>query len=210
MVIEEIIIDDFTLGFRCLTKHDFEIEIIGQDTIITEVGIPFYMSVDKLELGLISSEFPEEVFPVVDPYAMPGYPKVNIYEAAGFENSNSIITPLAGDTNPILMPVDVEIGTKQSGTYEFKIYIHEIPGSSNNPLAMPGLNVYPNPFEHGFHIENTEQVKKLNVFSLSGILIISMEDVDGFVNMSAYQSGVYLIEIQFNNGERQYLKLIKK
>jgi len=94
---EEITIDDFTLGFRCLTKHNFDIEIIGQDTIITEVGIPFYMSVDKLELGLISSEFPEEVFPVVDPYAMPGYPKVNIYEANGFENSNSIITPLSED-----------------------------------------------------------------------------------------------------------------
>ncbi|MCP4310296.1 MAG: DUF1565 domain-containing protein, partial [Bacteroidetes bacterium] len=59
---EEITIDDFMLGFDCLTSRDFEIEISGQDTIITEVGIPFYMSVDKLDLSLISSEFPGERF----------------------------------------------------------------------------------------------------------------------------------------------------
>ncbi len=206
---EEITIDDFMLGFRCLTKRDFDIEIIGQDTIITEVGIPFYMSVDKLELGLISTEFPEEIFLIVDPYALPGLPKVNVSEAPGFENNSNIITPTALNVNPILVPVVVEIGEKQSGTYDFKVFIHEIPVDKNDMTFLP-LKIYPNPFDHGFFLENAESVERLKIYNMSGVLLRSVGEATGFINMDGFDAGVYLIEVQFRNGDRQHSKLIKK
>ncbi|MCP4312432.1 MAG: T9SS type A sorting domain-containing protein, partial [Bacteroidetes bacterium] len=205
---EEITIDDFMLGFNCLTKRDFEIEISGQDTIITEVGIPFYMSVDKLDLSLISSEFPGERFPVTDPYALPGYPRVNIYEGEGYEVNSNIITPGALDVNPIIMPVDVVIGGKQTAPYDFRIYIHEFIAGRED-LSQSRVEIYPNPFNEGFHIKNFENIKRLKVYSRSGTLVKSTGPKRGFVDMSGLEPGLFLLEIHLVNGERHYAKLMK-
>jgi len=205
---EEITIDDFMLGFNCLTKSDFEIEISGQDTIITEVGVPFYMSVDKLELSLISQEFPGERFPVIDPYALPGYPKVNIQEGEGYEINSNIITPGALDVNPIIMPVDVVIGEKKTAPYGFRIYIHEFIAGKKDQFLSP-VEIYPNPFNEGFHIKNFENIRRLKVYSRSATLVKSMGPKTGFVDMSGFEPGLYLVEIHLVNGERRYAKLIK-
>jgi len=205
---EEITIDDFMLGFDCLIKRDFEIEISGQDTIITEVGIPFYMSVDKLELCLISSEFPGKKFPIIDPYALPGYPRVNIYEAEGYEINSNIITPRALDLNPIIMPVDVVIGEKHTAPYDFRIYIHEIIAGNIDP-SLSGVEIYPNPFMEGFHIKNFENIRRLNVYNSSGFLVKSVGSKTGYVDMSGFEPGLFLLEIHPVNGECRYAKLIK-
>jgi hypothetical protein len=206
---EEITIDNFSLGFHCLTRRSHEIEIIGQDTIITEAGIPFYMSVDKLRLGLISSEFPDEIFPVVDPYALPGYPKVNVHDDVGYTADRNIITPNGADVNPILVPVDVVIGQKQSAVYDFKIYIGEfINGIAKRQNYT--VKIYPNPFRGGFYMDNYGDVKRCNIYSISGNLKKSIQDVNGYINMDDIESGVYFLEILLKNGDRQHEKVIKE
>lgn len=206
---EEITIDDFMLGFKCLTKRDFEIEIIGQDTVVTEVGVPFYMSVDKLDMGLISGEFPDKIFPIVDPYALPGHPRVNIHEASGYENNNNIITATSEDMNPIIMPVDVLVGEKQTNLYDFEIYVGEILVGKEN-VKTSAIKIYPNPVTEGFFIDGAEYVEQVKIFNITGRLLKTFNNVSGYVNINDLTAGTYLTEIILRDGSIVRSRLIKK
>ena len=77
--------------------------------------------------------------------------------------------------------------------------------SSNN------FRVYPNPvFGNVVNIiSKNNDVFEVNIFNLSGKLIISNKDVNGHVNISNLKSGVYLINIKSSYGNTNKKLLVK-
>jgi len=111
--------------------------------------------------------------------------------------------------NPVLVPVDVVAGEKQTPQFDFKVYIGEIvAGKTEAPQSL--LRIYPNPFGDGFFAENPGNVERFSIYNLSGYLVKVLEEVTGHVDMTGFESGIYVIEVLFSNGDRQHTKLVKQ
>lgn len=70
------------------------------------------------------------------------------------------------------------------------------------------LNIYPNPVEDILYIQSEVPVD-VALSNLQGQTIHTAENVQ-FVDMSDYASGIYLLTVQFANGEKIVKKVIKK
>jgi hypothetical protein len=76
------------------------------------------------------------------------------------------------------------------------------------------LNVYPNPVQNEFTIENIDQfeVKNASIYSLEGKLLqsISKNDIQDKINVSSLPKGVYVIMLQTKSGNKFAQKFMKK
>ena len=75
--------------------------------------------------------------------------------------------------------------------------------------SEPGIRIYPNPFNKGFYIDRYTEVERLNIYHISGVLVKSVPNPDNFIDMSACESGFYLLEVQLRNGDREYVRILK-
>ena len=82
---------------------------------------------------------------------------------------------------------------------------------SNPEFSKPKTTVYPNPFSNTFSIETDAEIKSFTLFDNSGRQIVSSESQSKIDAMtSSLSSGFYALRLEFGNGQKQVVKLIKK
>jgi hypothetical protein len=74
------------------------------------------------------------------------------------------------------------------------------------------LVIYPNPVENLLQIQNTNtiQINKLQVYDAFGRNMISLDSTFENIDTRNLSSGIYLLEITFQNNTKKTVKFIKK
>ena len=76
-------------------------------------------------------------------------------------------------------------------------------GNSSIRIAM-----YPNPVRDILHIDSNQNITKIEIFSMNGLMIMSDEIVEDVVNLEQLQSGMYFIKV-YTGEEITNMKFIK-
>ena len=77
----------------------------------------------------------------------------------------------------------------------------------NFPLSIPDqslvrLDIYPNPVSNELYISSDNlQVEKINIYSINGKEVMSVETADKSIDVSRLQQGVYFIEVTSGEGK---------
>jgi hypothetical protein len=82
---------------------------------------------------------------------------------------------------------------------------------STTYFIKPTTIIYPNPFQNNFTIETEKTITNYSLFDLTGKKIIetfSKNEIDNF--SSQLNSGVYFLNLEFENGQKTNHKLIKE
>lgn len=76
-------------------------------------------------------------------------------------------------------------------------------------LSEHNVNVYPNPVKDMLYIgsNHTEQIKNINLFDMNGNLLLNSNRTD-FIDMSAYQNGMYFLHVETVTGKIISKKII--
>jgi len=74
------------------------------------------------------------------------------------------------------------------------------------------ITIFPVPAENNFHLGNVNPsaVKQVQLFNASGALIKTWNKLEASFDLQGIPAGVYMIQINLNNQEKQILKLYKK
>ena len=100
--------------------------------------------------------------------------------------------------------VAVYDSVKDIGAYEYDS------GSTNlnQSPVNEGINIYPNPAKSSFKIITSDKASNIEIFTLSGIKIISDISPDDEININDLNTGVYIVNIQIQNSV--YKKILIK
>lgn len=82
---------------------------------------------------------------------------------------------------------------------------------SNESFNKSDIKIYPNPFQNNFAIQTEKTITNYSLFDISGkklIDSISKNEIDNF--SSQLNSGVYFINLEFEDGQKTNYKLIKE
>jgi len=71
------------------------------------------------------------------------------------------------------------------------------------------VKVYPNPFKDILSITNTEKVRSISIIDAAGRVVKTIGKVPNDLNLSELGSGLYLVNLYYNDGSTQTLKVIK-
>ncbi len=96
-------------------------------------------------------------------------------------------------------PVSIEINNDTEVEVEFIDYVVAIFEGNLSELA----NIYPNPSTGIFKIVSDEAIYKIEVYDLTGKLILNQTDVNTnnfTINLSGYETGIYIMEINTRFG----------
>ncbi|ESU27029.1 hypothetical protein FLJC2902T_23700 [Flavobacterium limnosediminis JC2902] len=97
----------------------------------------------------------------------------------------------------------IEAGSTQ---YSTAIYL-----LNNTEFDKNTFSIYPNPFTTTFKIENQEQISQYTLFDVTGKqLIKTTEKSELDTQTSKLNSGMYLLQLDFENGKSSNYKIIKK
>jgi hypothetical protein len=80
------------------------------------------------------------------------------------------------------------------------------------------ISYYPNPVKEELYLKwqlvNENKVVSIDVYSKSGQLLKSMQKLEGYnssiVNFNEYSTGTYFIILQYKNGDKKSITIIKK
>ena len=83
-----------------------------------------------------------------------------------------------------------------------------------SPLSTPDFknsysSMYPNPVKNILHIKSIEEIQSFKVFNQTGQLVLSMLH-ETEINTENFQSGLYLIQVLFQDGKYESHKIIKE
>jgi hypothetical protein len=82
---------------------------------------------------------------------------------------------------------------------------------NNNSRDKAKFSVFPNPFSNNFTIQSEKQIVTYSLMDISGKqLFISTSKNEVDVLASQWNSGIYFLNLLFENGERDTLKLVKQ
>jgi hypothetical protein len=83
--------------------------------------------------------------------------------------------------------------------------------SLNEKNVAYELSIYPNPVQESFSLNSDTNVSSVQISTLSGqgIKIITNVELNAPINISGLKSGIYLLNIYFENSEVGTMKLIK-
>lgn len=88
-------------------------------------------------------------------------------------------------------------------------FVDEIVGTK---LPNQYLHLYPNPAKETFTISSSELIHKIDIYSSQGTKIVShvtsISTTTRNFNVSNLPSGTYIVQIQFANGRKEFLKLL--
>jgi hypothetical protein len=106
----------------------------------------------------------------------------------------------------------IEVTAPDGVTKAFYTFVDIGFGVSVNPRMEEAQNtimVYPNPVRHMLHIQGLE-VSLVEVYSISGALMISQNSYDNSINVSGLPHGVYIIRMMDVNGMVATKKFLKQ
>jgi hypothetical protein len=127
--------------------------------------------------------------------------------------------------NPIDGATENTITVTSSGTYKVEIFEGECSAFSNSRqlvvtgiddvLFKLGLNIYPNPVADLLYLQYKGDDYKFELFDLKGNAILRHEDLVNnreisYFNLSGLISGVYILNIEADNGTVIPLRILKK
>jgi len=96
-------------------------------------------------------------------------------------------------------------------TSNCKIEILDISTSTFDILKNVDINIYPNPFDNRIYFKTKEQIKSVNLFGIDGSNFKKNINIaSNNIETQNLTTGVYIIEIECNNGKLYREKLIKK
>ncbi|QIG88738.1 T9SS type A sorting domain-containing protein [Chryseobacterium sp. POL2] len=80
-----------------------------------------------------------------------------------------------------------------------------------NESSKNKVTIYPNPVKDLLNISSENKIESVNVFNLAGQKSLSNPQlINGQLNVSQLTSGTYLLDITYQNGETETVKIIKK
>ncbi len=107
----------------------------------------------------------------------------------------------------------------QSRNYVARLHNAVLPfGIDNNTAIVDEIShhdhlveIYPNPANHSIHIESSETVEIIEIVNELGQLVFKGKcDFSGFIDVSDFSSGVYLVNLKFESGSNTMRRFIKK
>jgi hypothetical protein len=104
-----------------------------------------------------------------------------------------------------------ENNTFSIGVYDITLYAlwEVVSGIGAENLIKP--NAYPNPFSNSISITNADKVRRVIIYNSIGKQLMNIQLLgQKTINTAELPSGIYLISIENNNGEKQVKKLIKQ
>ncbi|MFM2229876.1 MAG: hypothetical protein RL607_1134 [Bacteroidota bacterium] len=82
---------------------------------------------------------------------------------------------------------------------------------SNNQTDRPKAVVSPNPFSYNFNIQTDQTITNYSIIDIAGKTIINTTSKTELVNQSSQLSaGIYILNLNFDNGQKANYKLVKK
>jgi hypothetical protein len=90
-------------------------------------------------------------------------------------------------------------------------YCTQIPTKINQPNKS-AINIFPNPVINEFSINYTGQIEKLTVLTVTGKELLNINSnniVNGKIDVSNLPQGVYILSLNFKNGDRTSQKMLK-
>lgn len=130
-----------------------------------------------------------------------------------FETSNSIELFLFGrnNSNPYALGNYFQNDSSYPGvdTEDWSVNV-KTNNLSSELFEQEKINIYPNPSNGIFNIEN-DNITKIEIFDLVGKLILKQENEFGVssFDLNQYPAGIYLIKILNKNNQSNTIKLIK-
>jgi uncharacterized delta-60 repeat protein len=106
----------------------------------------------------------------------------------------------------------------QSRNYVARLHNSVLPlGIDNNTTIIDEFShhdhlveIYPNPADHSIYVESIEPIESLDVFNELGQLVFKTKgDFSGYIDVSDFSSGVYVLNIKFESGSNSIRRIIK-
>jgi hypothetical protein len=72
------------------------------------------------------------------------------------------------------------------------------------------IRVYPNPVSDFIYLDGIEETKSINIYSVNGQLIKSIERIDQKIDVSDLKDGLYFISVLTTKGDQLSSRFIKK
>ncbi|TBX65780.1 T9SS type A sorting domain-containing protein [Flavobacterium silvisoli] len=86
-----------------------------------------------------------------------------------------------------------------------------VPMLSNPDFSAVNTLIYPNPFSTTFNIETEQSIKQFNIIDVTGKKVVNTFSKNEFdTQTSQLSSGMYILNLQFENGQTVNHKLVKK
>lgn len=87
--------------------------------------------------------------------------------------------------------------------------------NSNSSLSVDSyfqdtFSIYPNPSSNFIDLSSTENIKVINIYDTNGRLVKTINDSFSRIDISEFDSGIYLLKIGFPNNKNLIQKIIKK
>jgi hypothetical protein len=78
-----------------------------------------------------------------------------------------------------------------------------------NEIENTNFKIYPNPAKDEIFIKSESQIKKVEIYSLMGLLLLSESNFNEKISMRNFAEGVYLVKIYTDKGS-VVSKVVKK
>ncbi len=95
--------------------------------------------------------------------------------------------------------VTIDIGPFENGD------LVTVPKNDNNLF----YNIYPNPTKAKLNVETEKSIESLMLYSIKGELILTKINEDNTIDLSGFSKGMYLLKVEFENGESVTKRVIK-
>ncbi len=191
------------------------------ELVLEEAGakLPKRDAVDARIVAEVKGEVPVKGTGIVNnPSEVGGWPV--FAELSGPTDTDKDGIPDAWEIENGLNPEDVEDGKliAENGFSNLENYLHTIlPGtvtSSRDAVAVQQYEVYPNPASDKLFFRSSERIAKVELFDLTGKLILSKQDVgaaqDSYLAIGSLKAGFYIMKAVFQNGSTAERKIIKQ
>ena len=62
-------------------------------------------------------------------------------------------------------------------------------------ITVEKFQIYPNPAKDALFIKSDLQIKKVEIYSLTGALLLSENNFNGKISVSSLQEGIYMVKV---------------
>jgi Secretion system C-terminal sorting domain len=109
-------------------------------------------------------------------------------------------------------PALIDTYTNRVNFLKSAIDFLNIETSTSTVLAEANIKIYPNPAVNFVIVQSDQPLDKIDIWSLDGRVVAAYNGDDNQskkIDLTTYNSGVYLIECSYKNGQKSIHKLIK-